>query len=201
LDGDFTGFPRFCPRCDRDAEPPESLCVQCGEGLVEQGFCPTCEHYWRRPAGTPCPKHEVDLEEAPPAGAGGRPGDPATHWVTVGTFAHTLSAEAPRIRLEAEGIPTFLEGERMGSQSMYHVATGGVKLQVPKGLEADARVLLSQTWSTPASGEDDDLDDAWDDLAPDPGAVSLSLMKVVVRAFILGAALVALATTFIILLH
>ena len=87
-------------------------------------------------------------------------------WVTVGTFADDHEAEAVRIRLEAEGIPTFVEGARMGGRSMYHVATGGLKLQVPRQLAADARVLLSQTWSLPPS--DDGLDDAWEELGPEP---------------------------------
>jgi hypothetical protein len=89
-------------------------------------------------------------------------------WVTVGCFADGLRAEAPRIRLEAEGIPTFVDGERMGSAAMYPVATGGVKLGVPASLVADARVLLAQSWSPPA--DENDLDDAWDDLEPDPRA-------------------------------
>jgi hypothetical protein len=116
--------------------------------------------------GTPCPKHDLELEAGPP-----EPTATPKHsgpWVTVGKFADALRAEAPRIRLEAEGIPTFLEGERMGSPSMYHVATGGVKLQVPEPLAGDARILLAQSWLVP--GADDDLDEAWDDLEPDPSA-------------------------------
>jgi hypothetical protein len=104
--------------------------------------------------------------------------------VTVQTFADTLAAQAPRLRLEAEGIPTFLEGARMGGRSMYLVATGGVKLQVPQSLAADARVLLSQTWSP--LPHHDDLDDAWDDLAPEPGAVRRSVMKGAILVILFG---------------
>jgi hypothetical protein len=86
-------------------------------------------------------------------------------WATVRRFADALRAEAPRIRLEAEGIPTFLDGARMGGSDMFDVATGGVKLQVPASFAADARIVLAQSWSTP---DEDDLDDAWDDLEPDP---------------------------------
>jgi hypothetical protein len=32
---------------------------------------------------------------------------------------------------------------------MYHVATGGVKLQVPAERLAEARIILSQSWSLP----------------------------------------------------
>jgi hypothetical protein len=97
----------------------------------------------------------------------------AKKWVTVATFADDVEAEAPRLRLEAEGVPTFLEGARMGSRSMYQVATGGVRLQVPEPLVADARILLSQSWTLPA----DDLDDAWDEMTPEPGANRRRVMK------------------------
>ena len=35
----------------------------------------------------------------------------------------------------------------MGSPAMYRVATGGVKLQVPADLVAEARIILVQDWS------------------------------------------------------
>jgi hypothetical protein len=149
------------------------LCDQCGETLEFQGYCSVCERHWTLAPGTPCPKHDLLLQARAPEPAVGWLGlglatcgaNPA--WVTVARFADPLTAEAPRIRLEAEGIPTFLEGARMGSASMYQVATGGVKLQVPDALAADARILLRQTWSpVPTEDEDDDFDDAWEDLAP-----------------------------------
>jgi hypothetical protein len=91
--------------------------------------------------------------------------------VTVRGFHHPIEAETARIRLEAEGIPTFLEGQRMGSNYPYHVATGGIKLQVPRPLVQEARILLSQSWAPPF--EDEDLEDDWDDLPagsePAPG--------------------------------
>ncbi|MCA1685306.1 MAG: hypothetical protein LC745_04860, partial [Planctomycetia bacterium] len=110
-------------------------------------------------------------------------GGTADRWVTVETFADALKAEAPRIRLEAEGIPTFVEGARMGSHSMYPVATGGVRLQVPRPLAADARVVLSQTWGHVAA---DDLDDAWDELAAEPGSVRRRVMTAVILVILLG---------------
>src|SRR5205823_1159887 len=124
----------YCPRCDRPAGSGPGLCVHCGERVIGQGYCPICERSWRLPEGAPCPKHDVPLgvdegpapDRVPPADT--TPG----RWVTVETFADALKAEAPRIRLEAEGIPTFIEGARMGSHSMYPVATGGVRLQVPQ---------------------------------------------------------------------
>jgi hypothetical protein len=78
----------------------------------------------------------------------------AISWVTLKRFPDSLAATGARIRLDAEGIPTFIEGERMGAPAMYRVATGGVKLQVPAEFVADARVILSQDWSWP----DDELE-------------------------------------------
>ncbi len=185
--------PRFCPGCGRAASGEESrLCAACGETLEPQGYCTTCEDYWPMAAGKPCPKHETPLEGgAPrradfPSGASG----PVPRWVTVGTFDDATKAEAPRIRLESEGIPTFLEGERMGSLSMYQVATGGVKLQVPQPLLADARILLRQSWSSGV--EDDELDDAWDDLAPAPGALRRSVMTWIILFILIAPSLMVL---------
>jgi hypothetical protein len=183
--------PRYCPRCARETDRGEPLCPDCGETPRAQGYCPVCERFWKLPAGAPCPKHEVALDDAPTPAEFDDPGDPAARWVTVRTFADALAAEAPRLRLEAEGIPTFLEGARMGGRSMYLVATGGVKLQVPQPLEADARVLLDQTWAPPAHGNDD-LDDAWEELAPEPGAVRRSVMKGAILVILFGPVVLSL---------
>jgi hypothetical protein len=187
--------PRYCPTCNRERVAAKdgavSLCIECGESLREQAYCTVCESFWCLPTGVLCPKHDIPLEEGPPLVIDDPRRDLSVRWVTVRTFADALAAEAPRMRLEAEGIPTFVEGSRMGSRSMYHVATGGVKLQVPESLTSDARVLLSQSWSLPTPIDDlddawddlepltpvDDLDDAWDDLAPDPGSSRRSVMK------------------------
>jgi hypothetical protein len=181
--------PRFCPRCHRVERDDAILCRHCGEAMTSQGYCAVCEGHWALVPGTPCPKHEVALATWAP----GRPEafSRANHeaWVTVGSFADPLHAEAPRIRLESEGIPTFLEGERMGSPSMYQVATGGVKLQVPGSLVTDARILLAQSWS-PAEG--DDLDDAWDDLAPDRSATWRDLGRAVILFVLLAPLLLSL---------
>jgi hypothetical protein len=179
---------RYCPRCDRETEPDEALCAVCGESTADQGFCPVCERSWCQPAGSDCPKHEIPLEDRPPAVAGLE----AVRWVTVARFADTLAAEAPRLRLEAEGIPSFLEGERMGQNTLYNVATGGVKLQVPVEQVADARVLLAQTWAPPA--EPDDLDDAWEELAPAPWETRRRVMKVVILVILFGPVIVSLFT-------
>ena len=176
--------PRFCPRCGRVGADGagEALCSECGEGLRPQGYCRVCEGYWPRAAGEACPKHEIPLDESAPMRLDQ---SERSELVTVGTFADALAAEAPRIRLESEGIPSFLQGERMGSQSMYQVATGGVKLQVPRDLAAEARVLLAQTWELPGADEEG-LDDAWDELAPEPGARRRAVMRGLIVFFLLA---------------
>ena len=180
--------PRYCPRCDRVADNGLELCATCGERLVAQGYCAICERSWRLPVGAACPKHETTLGQRPPEREATAVAAP--RWVTVGRFVDAMKAEAPRIRLEAEGIPTFVEGARMGSHSMYHVATGGVKLQVPSSLFHEARVLLAQSWSAPESDEDD----AWDELAPEPGAVRRSIMKGVILLILFGPLFLGLIT-------
>lgn len=173
-------LPRFCPFCNAEGGEGQTLCPDCGESLRDQAYCGICETYLHRTVNELCPKHDVKLEPgAPPS-----PFDGKTRWATVCLFGDTQAAEGPRIRLEAEGIPAFVEGSRMGSRSMYHVATGGVKLLVPEPLVADARVLLGQTWEAPA--DVDDLDDAWDELAPEPGAVRRDVMKVAILVILFG---------------
>jgi len=126
-----------------------SLCPDCGETFAPQGYCPVCEAFWRLRPEAPCPKHDVLLERESPVPIGTvAPGD-LVSWTTVGVFPSILAAAIPRSRLESEEIPTFLEGERMGSVGMYNSATRGVRLQVPADRVADARIILSQSWSLP----------------------------------------------------
>jgi hypothetical protein len=174
--------PRFCPRCGKERPAGFACCEICGDALLNQGYCGVCDRFWPLPAGGLCPKHEVALDDQPPAlEPRTGPGETAT-LVTVTRLASAAQAQAARIRLEAEGIPTFLEGELMG-QTIYAVATGGIALQVPEHFASDARVLLSQTWAPEAA---DELDDAWDELGPDPGARRRSIMKGLILVFLFG---------------
>jgi hypothetical protein len=179
-------MPRFCPDCGRAAgETDGDLCANCGSSLAIQGYCPICEGRVRRRVGELCPKHDVmlladDVEERPRLADGS-----AISWVTVKRFPDSLAVSGARIRLEAEGIPTFVEGERMGAPTMYRVATGGVKLQVPADLAADARVILDQDWSWPDEdlGLADDIDDAEPDheeLPPEPDPARSFLVEMIV---------------------
>jgi hypothetical protein len=189
------GGPLYCPRCGQTGPAGSTVCGDCGETMRAQGYCDVCEAYWALPPGIPCPKHERPLYACAPDDEAGLTSPPALGqaWVTVATFGDALGAEAPRIRLEAEGIPTFLDGERMGGPSMYPLATGGVKLQVPESLTADARILLAQSWSPPKlDTPDDDLDDAWEELGPDSGAIWRDLCRLAILVGLLAPVLFSL---------
>ncbi len=139
--------PRFCPSCRKRARTDSALCAECGDRLIDQGYCPICDRDWVLPTGSPCPKHDIPLESRRPPGQTDFQPDHETTWVEVARFAHPSTALAPRLRLDSEGIPTFLDGERVALESAYNLASGGVKLLVPASLAHEARVILDQTWS------------------------------------------------------
>jgi hypothetical protein len=175
--------PRFCPRCKKAGPDGQALCPECGETMVDRGYCAVCRRFWLLGIGESCPKHEISLEDGP--GFAPHFGDGKyIDWVSVAAYTQPIAAQAPRIRLEAEGIPTFLEGEHMGGHGLYAVATGGVRLQVPRNLEHDARIVLSQIW-TSAIEPHEDLDDAWEDLAPEPGAKRRTVMRAIIVLILL----------------
>ena len=144
-------IPRFCPGCELDEfdEFQGTSCPECGETLLVKGFCPVCERHLRQEPGTLCPKHEVELEWGPPQEPAPIADGAYVSWVTVSVFPNSATAGILQGRLEAEGIPTFLEGQRMGATGMYLAATRGVRLQVPADRVDDARIILSQKWSLP----------------------------------------------------
>lgn len=147
-----------------------------------QGYCPICESWVLNRPGSPCPKHDVELLDRPV----GPDFDASTsRMVTIASFGMPGQAHGPKLRLEAEGIPAFLDGERMGANAIYQVATGGVKLQVPEEFADEARILLKQTWSPP-KGDLDDLDDPWEGIGPDPAERRRSVMKVAIVIFLFG---------------
>jgi hypothetical protein len=104
-------------------------------------------------------------------------GNVDSNWVTLATYGDDTRAEAHRLRLESEGIPTLLDNGRMGSRSMLQVATGGMQLKVPEVYFADARVILSQIWSDPTAPGQDEFDDDWEGLGPEPYERRRQVMK------------------------
>lgn len=142
--------PSYCAHCRRARRPSERLCPDCGDPMRPRGYCPICEAWALAEPGSDCPKHDVALLDRPEWTGLDRTSSPL---VTIASFVLPDEAHGPRLRLEAEGIPAFLDGERMGTH--YQVATGGVKLRVPEEFAHDARVLLAQTWSPPKSLDDD----------------------------------------------
>jgi hypothetical protein len=171
---------RFCGRCRRESAQGEMLCRTCGDALQGMGYCPVCEGRVMAPSHGVCPKHEIELIAGP---VGSEFEASTSRLVTIATYGIPGDAHGPRLRLEAEGIPAFLQGQRMGA--IYQVATGGVKLQVPEEFADDARVLLSQTWSPPKDGGDDP-DDPWEGLGPDPSEHRRSVMKGLILVLLFG---------------
>ena len=133
--------PRFCPGCGRAGRDFSTLCDRCGESLQAQGYCPVCDRRWRLAEGEPCPKHDLPLESGP------RPPHPLlltagpSRWVTVARFDRPIDTIGPRVRLESEGIPTQLDGER---HAVNEPLMGNrLLLRVPEPLAAEASKLLS----------------------------------------------------------
>jgi Putative prokaryotic signal transducing protein len=140
----------FCPGCGLDefGDLVQPACPECGDSLRNKGYCPVCERHWSLEPGAQCPKHDLELETTPDEPESPQEGE-YVPWVTAAVFASSATAAILRSRLESEGIPTLLDGERMGTAGMYLAATRGVRLQVPADKAADARIILSQDWSLP----------------------------------------------------
>ncbi len=160
--------PLFCPGCRTPAAAGvrEGLCPACGDRLIRQGYCPVCEDFWLLAAGTSCPKHDLPLDEQGPPLLLERLEAPV-HWVTVCHCSSSLAAQAPRIRLEAEGIPTLLDEGYMGAPSLYHAHGRGVPLKVPERYTGEARIILAQTWTALAAEldlEPEDEDEVEDEV-------------------------------------
>jgi len=183
--------PRFCPRCGVAGQTVQALCAECGDRLRPQGYCAICEGFRRQEIGTECPKHDVELIAEPPRHEPfGRPGERHS-LVTVATYSHPNQVNGPRIRLEAEGIPTFLDGERIAGNTLYQVATGGVRLQVPADHASASRILIAQTWSPPpeiAGVADDEWEDPEIELghASGPGSRRRAVMKAAILVILFG---------------
>ncbi len=133
---------RYCPTCRRRRPHHAQLCPECGDRTSTRGYCSVCEQSLDAPPGTPCPKHDILLDDTPPPFDTPLPGTPRHPWVTVLQYPYSSLAHAPRILLESEGIPTFLDGERVADEAAYSLATGGVRLQVPADEFARALSLL-----------------------------------------------------------
>lgn len=171
--------PALCRSCGKGftAPRPGGLCDECGDRTVDCGYCPVCEGYVDAEVGEPCPKHDVPLDPGPHPVA--PRADVHGPWVEVGRFQDAMDCQPPRIRLEAEGIPTAVDGERGGSRSVHAAFSGGVVLRVPESLAAEARVILDQKWSDDAAAlgiEDEDWDEVDEDFG-DAGETGPSLRE------------------------
>lgn len=65
-------------------------------------------------------------------------------WVTIQHFYHPTEAHIVAGRLESEGIPVLLLGINHATANwLMATALGGIQLQVPGGLENEAREILA----------------------------------------------------------
>ncbi len=75
--------------------------------------------------------------------------------VTIDRFFHPTNAHIAAGRLESEGIPVHLLGINHASANwLISNALGGIRLQVPRRFEEEARALLSSGESLEESKED-----------------------------------------------
>jgi hypothetical protein len=176
--------PTFCPSCGKGspADDARRLCGECGAGVVDRGYCPVCEGFVMAEVGAPCPKHDVPLEAGPEPVAGRA--DVEGPWAEVARYDNAVECHPPRIRLEAEGIPTVVDGELAGSKSIHAAFSGGVVLRVPERFAAEARVILSQRWSDDAAALGIEEDD-WDDADEDFGATDEVAPRADLRRFVI----------------
>lgn len=70
--------------------------------------------------------------------------------VTIASYSTPYEANIVKSQLESAGIPVFIADEyTIGMNWMYSNALGGVKVQVPESLAAEAQELLASEVETP----------------------------------------------------
>jgi hypothetical protein len=81
----------------------------------------------------------------------------------IATFTNPAEAQIAQARLEEDGVPAFLDNYETAS-ALWTItsAIGGIRLRVPRELEAKARQILAQT---PIAGNATDIHD--DEEQPD----------------------------------
>lgn len=80
-------------------------------------------------------------------GGGDRPDPDAPRgWVTLAAFWYPAQAHIARLRLEAGGVACVLVGEIAAATHVLNIASGGVKLQVPRAqYQCASRLLENQS--------------------------------------------------------
>jgi hypothetical protein len=97
--------------------------------------------------------------------------------IVLARYSVPSEARGPILRLQAEGIPSFLDGEHMGANLVFQGTSGGVRLLVAEEFAAEARVLLSQSWA-PVETPEDQAEDDWEGLdAPSQSERRRAVMK------------------------
>lgn len=100
-------------------------------------------------AGLDTPDDTPDLAHTdPPAGGGGDDdgggdGGGGGGWVTLAKFWSPTEAHLAKITLEREDVPVVLMDENFSNTQLFAIASGGVKLLVPRDRASFARRLLN----------------------------------------------------------
>ncbi|MCE5313845.1 MAG: DUF2007 domain-containing protein [Armatimonadota bacterium] len=91
-------------------------------------FCPKCKYEYRT-GFSKCPDCDVELVDELPEAA--KPLDESLDLVCIGTYPFDPPAQAARVTLESQGIPTVLQNSVMSQTDIILVfADGGVRLMV-----------------------------------------------------------------------
>ena len=76
--------------------------------------------------------------------------------VTIGRYSTPYEANMVKSQLESAGIPAFVADEHViGMNWLYSNALGGVKVQVPESLAAEAQEILVAETEAPQTSEPD----------------------------------------------
>jgi hypothetical protein len=120
------------------------------------------------PYKSPAPSSSAE-EVRSPKPAAVDAGEPfAGRLTTVATYLEPIQAELARSRLDAEGIPAFIQGGEFASMAWHlTLANQGVKVQVPTEDAERAMAILSET---SAAGGQEHGDEHWPQTAENEAA-------------------------------
>jgi membrane protease YdiL (CAAX protease family)/predicted RNA-binding Zn-ribbon protein involved in translation (DUF1610 family) len=141
----------YCPRCGEPIEDAFDACWRCGtgrDGAASGEFHPEPED-----PSVPDPGPEPEVA---PRGPGHDSGEhPAGRLVTVAVHDIAGTADAERLLLEQEGIPTFLADDDPGVvSSSCPNGVGGTRLQVRASDALRAAAILERHWASRARTEE-----------------------------------------------
>ena len=139
------GFARTA-RKRRPKTIEDTLCPECGDRLVAQGYCSVCEHFWRLAVDDLCPKHDIPLEPGPPPSDEPIASDQVISWVTVKVFPGQSVRRHPAEPARGRGHPHVSGGRADGGPG--HVSRGHGRRQAPGARRPGGRGAGSSSLKT-----------------------------------------------------